>query len=376
MIKFNKPFIIGHELEYIREAVENGKISGDGIFSKKCQQFLEERYGYKKVLLTTSCTDALEMTSILMDIQPGDEVIVPSFAFVSTANAYVLRGAKIIFADIDPRTFNIEVKDLEKLITKKTKAIVIIHYAGIACKMEEIMALVKKHKIFLVEDAALALNSYYKDKPLGTFGHFATFSFHETKNLISGEGGALVINDKKYFERAEIIREKGTNRTKFFRKEINKYEWIDLGSSFLPSEIIAAFLYAQLENLEKIQKKRVLLWERYYNELISLEQKGKLRLPVIPEGTTVNGQLFYMLCNSAKEREQLTEFLKAKDIIAVFHYLPLHQSPFYKSVHGKRKLPETEKYHKLLLRLPLYYPMEKEEQDFIIKCIFDFYKKN
>jgi dTDP-4-amino-4,6-dideoxygalactose transaminase len=375
MITFNKPFIIGKELEYIKQAVESGKISGDGMFTQKCHEFFESKYGFKKVLLTSSCTDALEMTALLMDIQPGDEVIVPSFAFVSTANAYALRGANIIFCDVDPRTFNIDPKEIESLITSKTKAIVVIHYAGIGCKMDEIMAISHRHNIFVVEDAALAIDSFYKGKPLGSFGHFATYSFHETKNIIAGEGGALIINDESFIERAEIIREKGTNRSKFFRKEINKYEWVDLGSSFLPSEITAAFLFAQLENLDKIQKKRIYLWEHYYNELLPLEQKGKITLPTIPDNTTVNGQLFYILCNSPHERTELLEFLRSKEIISVFHYLPLHLSPYYKEKYKGKALPISEKISELILRLPLFYPLEKEQQNFVIKCIFEFYNK-
>lgn len=375
MITFNKPFIIGKELEYVKEAVESGKISGDGMFTRKCHEFFESKYGFKKVLLTSSCTDALEMTALLMDIQPGDEVIVPSYAFVSTANAYALRGANIIFCDVDPRTFNIDPKEIDSLITSKTKAIVVIHYAGIGCKMDEIMSIAHRHNIFVVEDAALAIDSYYKGKPLGSFGHFATYSFHETKNIIAGEGGALIINDEKYIERAEIIREKGTNRSKFFRKEINKYEWVDLGSSFLPSEITAAFLFAQLENLDKIQKKRIYLWEHYYNELLPLEQNGKITLPTIPDNTTVNGQLFYILCGSPKERTELLEFLRSKEIISVFHYLPLHLSPYYSKKYKGKALPVSEKIHELILRLPLFYPLEKEEQNFVIKCIYEFYDK-
>jgi len=375
MIPFNKPYTIGKELEYIKEAIESGKISGDGKFTRLCQIFFEQRYGFPKVLLTTSCTDALEMAALLINVQPGDEVIMPSFTFVSTATAFALRGVKIVFCDIDERTLNIDVRELEKLITPKTKAIVIVHYAGIACKMDEIMYLVHQHNLFLVEDVALAIDSYYHDKPLGSFGHLATYSFHETKNIISGEGGALVINDERFFERAEILREKGTNRTKFFKKEVSKYEWVDIGSSFLPSEMIAAFLYGQLEHIDQIQKKRIHIWERYYNELLDLEKQNKIRLPIIPDYTTINGQLFYIICKSEKERDELISFLKAENIIAVFHYLPLHNSPYYKEKHGDRSLPVTEKIHKLLLRLPLFYPMEREEQDKVIKMVHEFYSK-
>lgn len=374
MIPFNKPFIIGKELEYIRQAVETGKISGDGMFTKKCQSFLEEKFGYKKVLLTTSCTDALEMTAILADIQPGDEVIMPSFTFVSTATAFVLRGARIVFCDIHPSTLNIETEGLENLITKKTKAIVLVHYAGIACKMDEIMEIAAKHNLIVIEDAALAFNAYYNDRPLGSIGHLSTFSFHETKNIIAGEGGALVINDERFAKRAEIIREKGTNRAELFRGETDKYQWVDIGSSFLPSEIISAFLYAQLENMETIIHKRKYIWERYYNELLDLEKKGRLRLPYVPSEASVNGQLFYILCASLQERTSLIEFLQERKIKAVFHYLPLHLSPYYKDKHDGRKLPVSGHTSDVLLRLPLFYQLTKEEQNYIIHSIYEFYK--
>jgi dTDP-4-amino-4,6-dideoxygalactose transaminase len=374
MIPFNKPFIIGKELDYIRQAVESGKISGDGQFSRKCQQFFQDTFGFKKVLLTTSCTDALEMAAILLNIEEGDEVIMPSFTFVSTANAFVLRGAKIIFADIDPQTLNLELKDLEKLITKRTRAIVVIHYAGVACEMEGLMSLAKKHRLFVVEDAALAIGSYYKDKPLGSFGHLSAYSFHETKNIISGEGGALIINDENFIERAEIIREKGTNRSKFFRGETDKYNWVDIGSSFLPSEIISAFLFAQLEHLNDILKKRIQLWERYEHEFKPLEKAGKIKLPFIPDYANKNGQLFYILCKDLKERTSLIEYLAEKKIKAVFHYLPLHLSPYYTDKHDGRKLPVSENCSDRILRLPLFYSLEEKEQSYIIGSIFRFYE--
>jgi dTDP-4-amino-4,6-dideoxygalactose transaminase len=375
MIPFNKPFIIGKELDYIRQAVESGKISGNGQFSRKCQQFFETQFGFKKVLLTTSCTDALEMAALLLNIKEGDEVIMPSFTFVSTANAFVLRGAKIVFADIEPETLNLQIKDLEKLITKNTKAIVVIHYAGVACEMDELMSLAKKHRLFVIEDAALAIGAYYKGKPLGSFGQLATYSFHETKNIISGEGGALIINEESLIERAEIIREKGTNRAKFFRGETDKYQWVDIGSSFLPSEIISAFLFAQLEHLNDILEKRIKLWERYYKELKPLEDKKKIRLPVIPDYANKNGQLFYILCRDLNERTSLIDYLAGEKIKAVFHYLPLHLSPYYTNKHDGRNLPVSEEYSDRILRLPLFYSLEEKEQSHIIDAVFRFYQE-
>jgi dTDP-4-amino-4,6-dideoxygalactose transaminase len=374
MIPFNKPFIIGKELDYIRQAVESGKISGDGQFSRKCQQFFQDKFGFKKVLLTTSCTDALEMAAILLDIKEGDEIIMPSFTFVSTANAFVLRGAKIVFADIEAHTLNLELENLEKLITKKTRAIVVIHYAGVACDMEKLMAISKKHDLFLVEDAALSIGSNYKGKPLGSFGHLSAYSFHETKNIISGEGGALIINDERFIERAEIIREKGTNRSKFFRGETDKYNWVDIGSSFLPSEIISAFLFAQLEHLQDILKQRIRLWERYYLELKPLEEKNKIKLPYIPEYANKNGQLFYILCKDLKERTSLIKYLENKKIKAVFHYLPLHLSPYYLDKHDGRELPVSVNFSDRILRLPLFYSLNEKDQFYIIESIFKFYE--
>jgi len=376
MIPYNKPFIIGKELEYIRQAVESGKISGDGKFSKLCQSFLEKRFGYGKVLLTSSCTDALEMSAILLDISDGDEVIMPSFTFVSTANAFILRGAKIVFADIRPDTLNIDENKIEALITSRTKAVVIVHYAGISCNMEKISAITQKYSITLVEDAALAIDSYYKGKALGSFGQLSTLSFHETKNIISGEGGALIINDPQYFERAEIIREKGTNRAKLFRGEINKYEWVDIGSSYLPSEIIAAFLYAQLENMDTILKKRITLWNQYFQKLKPLQDLSVVTLPVLSEGSAMNGQLFYLLCKDEKDRNALLDFLNQEKIKAVFHYLPLHLSPYFLNKHDGRSLPVTESISGRLMRLPLFYEMKDEELDYIISKIFDFFKIN
>jgi len=360
-IPFNKPFLTGKELDYIRQAIEAGKISGDGIFTKKCQHFFEERYGFKKALLTTSCTDALEMAAILIDVQPGDEIIMPSYTFVSTANAFVLRGARIVFSDSNTSNPNINIPDIESLITKKTKAIVPVHYAGIACDMDPIMELARKYKLFVIEDAAQAIASDYKKKALGSIGHLAAFSFHETKNVISGEGGMLVINDEQFITRAEIIREKGTNRSQFFRGEVDKYGWVDIGSSFLPSEIIAAFLYAQLENLETIQEKRLALWQQYWNNLSQKINPFGIKLPMIPEYATCNAHMFYLVCNNLKQRTGLIEYLKQNEIMSVFHYQSLHKSPFYYSRHDGRELPNCDYYTDSLLRLPLYYDLSIPE---------------
>jgi dTDP-4-amino-4,6-dideoxygalactose transaminase len=375
MIPFNKPYLSGKETQYIEEAVLLGKISGNGLFTKKCHEFFENKYGFQKVLLTTSCTDALEMSAILIDICPGDEVIVPSFTFVSTANAYVLRGAKIVFADSSTDNPNIDVEKIESLITSKTKAIVPVHYAGIACDMDAIMALAQKYGLFVVEDSAQVIDSFYKGKPLGSIGHLAAFSFHETKNIISGEGGMLSINDSQFNRRAEIIWEKGTNRAEFFRGEVNKYGWVDIGSSFLPSEIIAAFLMAQLESLDRIQNRRKEIWNLYNSGLKELEDKGLIKLPVIPDYATNNAHLFYLVCRSLDERTRLIEYLKKNDILAVFHYLSLHKSPFYKNIHDRRTLPNADLYSDCLVRLPLFYELTDNQVEFIIKTITKFYSK-
>lgn len=371
MIPFNKPFIIGNEIEYIQSAVASGKISGDGIFTKNCHELLEKKYSFPKCLLTTSCTDALEMAAILCNIQPGDEVIAPSYTFVSTVNAFVLRGAKIVFADSEKNNPNIDASGIEALITPKTKAIVVVHYAGIACDMDVITAIAHEHQLFLIEDAAQAIDSYYKGKPLGTFGHFAAFSFHETKNVISGEGGMLVINDLSYVERAEIIREKGTNRSKFFRGEVDKYGWVDIGSSFLPSEIIAAFLYAQLEHLEDIQKKRREIWNAYYSDLKILEAEHKVSLAMVPDYATNNAHMFYMVCSSAEERSALITFLKNKDIMPTFHYLSLHKSEYFNDC--TRNLVNADKFTDRLIRLPFYYELSLEQLRYITSSIKRFY---
>ena len=379
MIPFNKPFIIGNELKYIEDAVKSGKISGDGIFTKKCQDFFQDKYSFPKVLLTTSCTDALEMAAILCDIKEGDEVIVPSYTFVSSANAFALRGAKIIFADSYSDNPNVNPDSIEKLITNKTKAIVPVHYAGVACDMEKIMDIAKEHNLFVIEDAAQAIDSYYTfsdgtKKALGSIGHFSAFSFHETKNIIAGEGGMLVINHPEYFERAEIIREKGTNRSAFFRGEVNKYGWVDFGSSFLPSEIIAAFLFAQLEHLDTIQQKRKQIWEHYYNSLQNLEKEGFIKLPKIPNYATNNGHMFYIVCNSYEERSSLINHMKSKEIHPVFHYLSLNKSEYYLKNNDLFEMPNSDKFTDCLLRLPFYYELSAEEQYKIIDTIKEYAK--
>jgi len=354
--------------------VETGKISGNGAFSQKCHQFFEKRYRFRMVLLTTSCTDALEMSAILIDIQPGDEVIVPSYTFVSSANAFVLRGAKIIFADSESETPNIDAGKVESLITPKTKAIIVVHYAGIACDMDRIMGIARRRNLFVIEDAAQAIESSYKGKPLGGIGNLSAFSFHETKNVISGEGGLLVVNDERFVKRSEIIWEKGTNRSAFFRGEVDKYNWVDIGSSFLPSEIIAAFLFAQLEHLDEIQKRRISLWNAYYRGLKLLSDNGFIKLPFIPDYATNNGHMFYILCRSLNERTRLISHLKKNGIHAVFHYLPLHKSPFYAGKYNPPELPRADYYAEHLLRLPLFYELTLDEIGEIVQCIFQFYE--
>jgi len=374
MIPFNKPYLQGNELVYISQAVSGGKISGDGVFTKKCHEFFEKKYGFKKVLLTTSCTDALEMAAILLDIQPGDEVIAPSYTFVSTVNAFSLRGAKLVFVDSYSDNPNVDPVAIRNSITNKTKAIVVVHYAGVACDMAAIMAISEEFNIPVVEDAAQAIDSYYNDKPLGSIGTFGTFSFHETKNIISGEGGMLVINDERYIQRAEIIREKGTNRASFFRGEVNKYGWVDIGSSFLPSDIIAAYLYAQLENLDDIQTRRKEIWDRYYANLHSLMAEEKIMMPVIPDYATNNSHMFYIVCDSLSTRTELIKFLKDNGIHAVFHYLSLNKSEFYLSGNEDITLPNSDHFTDCLLRLPMFYELTLDEVDYICKKIVEFYQ--
>lgn len=375
MIPFNKPFMTGKELDYIQQAVASGKISGDGIFSRQCQTYFEQRFGFAKTLLTTSCTDALEMAAILCDVVAGDEVIVPSYTFVSTANAFVLRGAKICFADSGPDHPNIDPSQIDSLINKRTKVIVPVHYAGTACEMGQIMMLAENAKVQVVEDAAQAIDSYYRGKPLGTFGALSAFSFHETKNVIAGEGGLIAINDSSLLRRAEIIREKGTNRSAFFRGEVDKYGWVDIGSSFLPSEITSAFLLAQLESVDRIQTRRRLLWDTYYDRLMPLEKKGILRLPLIPYYATNNAHMFYIVCDSLEVRTNLIQYLKEHNIMSVFHYQPLHRSPFYADRHDGRPLPNADRYADTLLRLPMYHDLKSEEVDYICERLSTFFTR-
>lgn len=372
MINFNKPYLHGKELVYISQAATFGKISGDGPFTKKCHEFFEQRYGFKKVLLTTSCTDALEMAALLLDIQPGDEVIAPSYTFVSTVNAFALRGAKIVFADSYPDHPNIDPIEISKLITPNTRAIIVVHYAGVACDMDAIMAIANLHNIPVVEDAAQAIDSYYKGKPLGSIGTFGTFSFHETKNIIAGEGGLLAINDERYIHRAEIIREKGTNRSSFFRGEVAKYGWVDIGSSFLPSDIIAAYLYAQLENIDLIQERRQTIWQRYYAKLsITLLNTG-IELPIVADYSTNNAHMFYLVCKNLEQRTALIQYLKDNGVHAVFHYLSLHTSEYYQDKHNGNVLRYCDFFTDTLVRLPLYYELTDVQVDYICTQISAF----
>ncbi|MES2131551.1 MAG: dTDP-4-amino-4,6-dideoxygalactose transaminase [Bacteroidota bacterium] len=374
-IIFNKPYITGNELKYVTEVTVSGKLSGGGKFTKWCTGFFEEKYNIKKAFLTTSCTDALEMASLLLDIKPGDEVIAPAYTYVSTANAFVLRGAKILFADSNPLNPNIDADSIEKLISPRTKVIIAVHYAGIACDMDKIMGIAKAHNLYVVEDAAQAVDSYYKGKALGSIGHIGAISFHETKNVISGEGGLMTINDDQFYKRAEIISEKGTNKSSFMRGEINNYEWVDIGSSFLASEITAAFLRAQLESMESIQKVRKKLWDLYYSELNAAEKNGFLKRPFIPEYAEHNAHIFYIVLNSSKERMALIQHLKSKNISAVFHFLSLNKSHFYKN-QGTIDLTNSDRYTDCLLRLPMYYELTKEEIVYICEQINSFFENN
>lgn len=373
-ITFNKPLVTGKEIKYIQQAIGNQKLSGDGSFTKMCNKWLEENFACKEALLTTSCTHALEMAAILADIQPGDEVIMPSFTFVSTANAFVLRGAKIVFIDIRPDTMNMDENLLEAAITKKTKAIVPVHYAGVACEMDTIMEIAKRYNLLVIEDAAQGVMSKYKDRYLGTIGDMGCYSFHETKNYTCGEGGALIINEERFTERAEIIREKGTNRSKFFRGQIDKYTWVDIGSSYLPSELNAAYLYAQLEIANGINKNRLALWNQYYNGLEPLQEKGLIELPFIPDGCDHNAHMFYIKVKDLNERSQLITYLKDKGINSAFHYIPLHNSPAgqeYGYFCGTDNYTTSES--ERLLRLPMYVGLGEEEIEQIMLSLEDYY---
>ncbi|MCC5612986.1 dTDP-4-amino-4,6-dideoxygalactose transaminase [Nostoc sp. CHAB 5834] len=372
-IPFNKPFLSGRETVYITDSVNSGKISGNGLYTQKCHHFFASRYGFSKVLLTTSCTDALEMAAILANIQPGDEVIIPSYTFVSTALAFIRQGANVVFADSTAENPNVDVDQLEGLITERTKAIVPVHYAGIACDMDKIMELATRYNLLVIEDAAQAIDATYKGKPLGSIGHLAAFSFHETKNIILGEGGMLVINDDRFFKRSEIIWEKGTNRSEFFRGEINKYGWVDVGSSFLPSEIISAFLYAQLENIEQIQTRRIQLWTYYYQTLLPVARAGHFRLPSIPDYATNNAHMFYLVCQNLEHRNALINALKSEGILAVFHYISLHKSDYYHKKHDGRELFFSDNYTDCLVRLPLFYELTYDQIDQIVYVINKIY---
>lgn len=372
-IPFNRPTIIGKELYYISQTISNGHAAGDGEFTKKCNRLLEQSLGVPKVLLTTSCTHALEMAALLLDIQPGDEVIVPSFTFVSTINAFVLRGAKPIFVDIRPDTLNLDESKLEMLITPRTKAILVVHYAGVGCEMDMITAIASKYNIPIVEDNAHGLFGKYKGRYLGTFGAFATQSFHETKNFTSGEGGALLINDRQYAERAEIIREKGTNRSRFFRGQVDKYTWVDIGSSYLPSDILAAFLYAQLEAREEIQEKRRKIWEYYNQNLSDWAEANNVRLPMVPSHCDQSYHMFYLLLPTLEVRQALIDHLKSQSILSVFHYLPLHLSDMGKEFGGKEgDCPVTENVSDRLLRLPFYNDLDETDLSTVVSAIREF----
>ena len=357
------------------QAVYTGKLSGNGVFTKRCQEFFEKKYGFRKCLLTTSCTDALEMCAILSGVQPGDEVIVPSYTFVSSALAFVRQGCKIVFADSCEDNPNIDADNIESLITERTRVIVPVHYAGVACDMDKIMDIASRHGLLVVEDAAQAIDSYYKGRPLGSIGHMSAFSFHETKNVISGEGGLLAINDERFVRRAEIIWEKGTNRSEFFRGEVNKYGWVDTGSSFLPSEVVAAFLWAQLENMDEIQHRRKAIWQQYHDSLEHLAERGLFSMPMLPEYATNNAHMFYLVCRNIEERSALIAYMKERGVLTVFHYLSLHLSDYYKS-HSTDipVLPQCDRYADCLVRLPMYYELKDEEVRHIVDLIEEFYE--
>ena len=374
MIHFNVPPFVGKELEYVKQAIDAHKICGDGQFTKKCNAWLEERFNAQKVLLTTSGTTALDMAALMCDLQPGDEVILPSFTFSSTATAFVLAGATLVFVDVRPDTMNIDETKIEAAITEKTKVIVPVHYAGVACEMDTIMDIAKRHHLMVVEDAAQGVMSTYKGKALGTIGDFGCFSFHETKNYSMGEGGAILINDPKYNERAEILREKGTNRSKFYRGQVDKYTWINFGDSYLPSDMNAAYLWAQLEVAEEINNDRLRIYDTYYNAFKYLEEAGKLELPIVPQGCVHNAHMFFLKCRSLEERTALINYLKDNDILAVFHYVPLHSAPAgekFGRFHGEDVYTTAES--DKLVRLPMYYKLTQEDQEKVIAAVKAFY---
>lgn len=375
-IDFNRPHLTGKEIQYISEAVSYGKISGNGVFTARCHEFFRSQFGFQKCLLTTSCTDALEMAALLLNLKPNDEVIVPSYTFVSSANPFVLRGATIRFADSEALSPNIDAAKIEELITSRTKAIVVVHYGGVACDMDRILSIAQGYGLAVVEDAAHSVDAWYKSKPLGSLGTFGTISFHETKNVIAGEGGLLLVNDPQYVERAEVLWEKGTNRAAFFRGEIDRYNWIDLGSSFLPSEIVAAFLYAQLEGIESIQKRRTTIWRYYHDRFAPLAAAGLVRCPYLPEYATVNGHLYYLVCKDLSQRNALISHLKSKRIHAIFHYLPLHSSPYFLGKHDGRDLPEAERYADCLVRLPLHLELTDEDIETVALAVTEFFEND
>lgn len=376
MIPFNSPPVTGSEIDYMRSAMDSGKLSGDGGFTRRCQQWMEQQFGSHKVLLTPSCTASLEMAALLINIVPGDEVIMPSYTFVSTANAFVLRGARIVFVDIRPDTLNIDETLIEAAITAKTRAIVVVHYAGVSCEMDTIVRLTEKHKLYLIEDAAQGVMSAYKGRPLGSIGHIGCFSFHETKNYTAGgEGGATLINDPELVARAEIIREKGTNRSQFFRGQTDKYTWRDLGSSYLMSDLQAAYLWAQLESAEQINQRRLALWNNYYSALQPLARQGRLTLPVVPEGCTHNAHMFSIRLEDNDTRERLIAWMKEADILAVFHYIPLHSSPAgeqFGRFHGEDRYTTSQS--ERLLRLPLFYNLTDNNQKTVIGSLMSFFR--
>jgi dTDP-4-amino-4,6-dideoxygalactose transaminase len=372
-ILFNRPSLRGNEISYMRQAIDNGHLSGDGVFTRRCHSLLEESVGVKKALLTTSCTQALEMSALLLDIQDGDEVIIPAFTFVSTVNAFVLRGARPVFVDVRPDTLNLDEAQLERLITPRTRAIVVVHYAGVGCEMDAIMPIAARHKIPVVEDNAHGLFGKYRGKYLGTFGVFATQSFHETKNFSCGEGGALLINDSRFIDRAEIIREKGTNRTRFFRGQVDKYSWVDIGSSYLPSDLLAAFLLSQLESREEIQAERRRIWNYYHDHLTGWARSQGVQLPVVPDNTEQTYHMFYLLLPSLKERQAFINHLKANEIMSVFHYLPLHLSEMGLKFGGKAgDCPVTEDISDRLVRLPFFNTLSTADLERVVEATTSF----
>ncbi len=375
-IPFNKPFFAGKEVQNIVNAAYYGHLSGNGPFTKMCHYFFEERWGFKKTYLTTSCTDAFEMAALLMNIKEGDEVIMPSFTFVSTTSPFILRGARLVFADSRADHPNMDMDKVEDLITEKTRVLVVMHYGGVAVDMDKALALAKKYNLILLEDAAHAIDATYNGKPLGTFGDFATFSFHETKNVSSGEGGLLAVNNEKYIEQADIVWEKGTNRTAFEDGKVSRYEWVGLGASYTPSDMIAGMLYAQLENIDEIQSKRISIWDRYYEKLKVLEEKKLAVIPHIPDFAVNNGHLFYLLLANKKQRDALIRFMDENHIMTVFHYLPLHSSPYFKNKHDGRPLPNAERFADTIIRLPFFYELPLMVVDMIADKVIEFFEQS